>query len=156
VRKLQVLITFLLLVLLKVSKENATHLRNVLSLYEDFSGQTIKYTKSATMFSPNNPKRVRKKVMDILKIHMETRNEKYLGLPAYVGRSRISTFAYLKGRMWAKIQVWDERLLSRAAKDVLIKACAQAIPTFAMSCFDITKSLCDQMSEMINRFWWSQ
>jgi RNase H-fold protein (predicted Holliday junction resolvase) len=97
---------------------------------------------------------VRKKVMDILKIHMETRIEKYLGLPAYVGRSRISTFAYLKGRMWAKIQVWDERLLSRAAKDVLIKACAQAIPTFAMSCFDITKSLCDQMSEMINRFWW--
>jgi hypothetical protein len=73
-----------------------------------------------------------------------------------VGRSKIGAFAYLKGGMWASIQGWDERLLSRAAKDVLIKACAQAIPTFAMSCFDITKTLCDQMSAMVNRFWWAQ
>jgi hypothetical protein len=39
---------------------------------------------------------------------------------------------------------------------VLIKACAQAIPIFAMSCFDITKGLCDQMSAMVCRFWWAQ
>jgi hypothetical protein len=46
--------------------------------------------------------------------------------------------------------------MSRAAKDVLIKACAQAIPTFAMSCFDIMKCLCDEMNVMICRFWWAQ
>lgn len=39
---------------------------------------------------------------------------------------------------------------------MLIKACAQAIPTFAMSCFDITKSLCEEMGSMICRFWWAQ
>jgi hypothetical protein len=58
--------------------------------------------------------------------------------------------------MWGKIQGWDEKLMSRAAKDVLTKACAQAIPTFAMSCFDITMCLCDEMSVMICRFWWAQ
>jgi hypothetical protein len=40
------------LILLKVAEENSTHLRNILSLYEDCSGQTINFSKSAAMFSP--------------------------------------------------------------------------------------------------------
>jgi hypothetical protein len=47
-------------------------------------------------------------------------------------------------------------MFSKAENNVLIKACAQAIPMSAMSCFDITKSMCDQMSAMICRFWWAQ
>jgi hypothetical protein len=47
-------------------------------------------------------------------------------------------------------------MLSKAGKDILIKACAQAIPTFAMSCFDLTKGLCDEMSKMICQYWWAQ
>jgi hypothetical protein len=47
-------------------------------------------------------------------------------------------------------------MLSKAGKDILIKACAQAIPTFAMSCFDLTKVLCDEIGMMICRYWWAQ
>jgi hypothetical protein len=39
---------------------------------------------------------------------------------------------------------------------VLIKAVAQAIPTYAMTCFDLTKIICDQVTAMISRYWWSQ
>jgi hypothetical protein len=47
-------------------------------------------------------------------------------------------------------------MLSKAGKDIVIKACAQAIPTFAMSCFDLTKMLCEDISRMICRYWWAQ
>jgi hypothetical protein len=47
-------------------------------------------------------------------------------------------------------------MLSKVGKDILIKACAQAIPTFAMSCFDLIKTLCEQMGMMICRWWWAQ
>jgi hypothetical protein len=47
------------------------------------------------MFSPNTPRRERKKVMDTLHIETEARNEKYLGLPVYVGPSKKGAFAYL-------------------------------------------------------------
>jgi hypothetical protein len=50
-------------------------------------------------------------------------------------------FTYLKDRIWKRIQGWKEKLLSRAGKDTLIKAVAQAIPSYAMSCFDLTKTL---------------
>jgi hypothetical protein len=57
--------------------------------------------------------------------------------------------------VWKRTQGWKERMLSKAGKDILIKACAQTIPTYAMSCFDLTRSLCEQMSTMICRFWWA-
>lgn len=83
-------------------------------------------------------------------------NERYLGLPVHVGRSKGGTFAYLKDRVWKCIQGWKERFLSWAGKEVLIKAIALAIPTFAMGCFDLTKSICDQISKLVCRYWWNQ
>jgi hypothetical protein len=53
-------------------------------------------------------------------------------------------------RMEREVLVEDEEISS------YIKACVQAIPTFAMSCFDLTKSLCEEMSTMICIFWWAQ
>jgi hypothetical protein len=78
-----------------------------------------------------------------------------VSLSIYVGQSKMKVFDYLKDRVWRKIQGWKERMLSKPGKEVLIKACAQAIPMFAMACFDITKGPCDQISAMICRYWWS-
>ena len=97
----------------------------------------------------------KQEVMQELRITKETMNERYLGLPVHVGRSRSLVFAYLKDRIWKRIQGWKEKLLSRAGKEVLIKAVAQAIPTFAMGCFDLTKNMCDQINTMICKYWWS-
>jgi hypothetical protein len=108
------------------------------------------------MFSSNTRDRDKEHVLSELNIRAEARTEKYLGLPVYVGRSRTKTFEYIKDRIWIKIQGWIEKMLSKAGKDILIKACAQAIPTFAMSCFDLTRTLCEQISTMICRYWWSQ
>jgi len=94
--------------------------------------------------------------MAALDISVEARNEKYLGLPVYMGKSKEKTFNYLKDRVWKRIQGWKEQSLSKAGKEVLIKSMAQAIPSYAMSCFDLTKTLCDAISNMICRFWWAQ
>jgi len=40
-----------------------------------------------------------------------------------------------------RIQGWKEKMLSKAGKEILIKAVAQAIPIFAMGYFDLTKGL---------------
>jgi hypothetical protein len=143
------------LVLIKATSESARTLQNILQLYEMCSGQTINYDKSSVMFSENTSIARKNQVLRELNIRAEARTEKYLGLPVYVGRSRSQIFAYLKDRIWKKIQGWKERMLSKVGKDILIKACAQAIPTFAMSCFDLTKTLCEEISIMICRYWWA-
>jgi len=90
-----------------------------------------------------------------MSIRAETRSAKYLGLPVYVGRSRTDVFAYLKERVWQRIQGWKEKLLSKTGKEIMIKAVAQAIPVFAMGCFDLTKEICGQISAMIAKYWWN-
>ena len=74
----------------------------------------------------------------------------------FIWGNKKRTFEYLKERVWKRIQGCKEKLLSKSGKGVLIKAVAQAIPSYAMSCFDLTKTLCDEISSMISRFWWAQ
>jgi len=57
-----------------------------------------------------------------------------------------------KRRECGCVQGWKEKMLSKMGKEFLIKALAQAIPTFAMGSFDLTKGMCDQMSSLIVRF----
>jgi hypothetical protein len=114
--------------------------------YEACSGQMVNKDKSSIMFSKNTKKKCRDEMKGILKISREGLSGKYLGLPSYVGKSKTKTFEFLKEKIWRRIQGWKEKLLSRAGKEILIKAVAQAIPVYAMACFDLTKSLCDDIN----------
>ena len=46
--------------------------------------------------------------------------------------------------------------MSNAGREILIKAVAQATPTYTMSCFKIPNSLCNELNSMISSFWWGQ
>jgi hypothetical protein len=47
-----------------------------------------------------------------------------------------------------------ERKPSSAGREVPIKAVMQAIPTYPMSCFKLSKSICKKMTTTMSRFWW--
>ena len=82
--------------------------------------------------------------------------EAYLGLPTLVGRAKYQTFSYLKDRVWKKLQGWKGRMLSRAEKEMLIKAVAQSIPTYTLGVFLLPVKLCDELNVMSAKFWWGQ
>ena len=86
--------------LLKNDERSATHLQDILSLYENCSGQTINKDKSSIMFSQNAKTVDKEQMMTALDIRVEARNDKYLGLPVYMGKSKENNFAYLKDRIW--------------------------------------------------------
>jgi len=71
-----------------------------------------------------------------------------------VGSSTTGAFKYLKDRVWKKVQGWMEQSLSAGGKEVLIKAVAQAMPTFSKSCFRLPRGLCQQIDGLLRGFWW--
>jgi hypothetical protein len=92
--------------------------------------------------------------MTVVGVNPTRQYEKYLGLPALVGRSRINAFTDIKGRIWDWINGWKEKFLSHAGKEILLKVVIQAIPTYTMSVFLLPKTLCNDINSMMSRFWW--
>ena len=79
-----------------------------------------------------------------------------MGLPSLVGRNKRNTFNEIKEKLHKKLAGWKEKMLSKAGKEVLIKAVAQAIPTYTMSCFKLLDALCEELTSMVRNFWWGQ
>ena len=62
----------------------------------------------------------------------------------------------LKEKLARKLAGWKEKLLSRDGKEILIKAIAQAVSTYTMSCFKLLDSICEELTSMVRNFWWGQ
>ena len=86
-------------------------------------------------FSSNTTDSQKQDMLRILGVREVDRFESYLRLPTLIGRAKYHTFSFLKDRVWKKLQGWKCMLLSRAGKEILIKAMAQSIPTYTMSVF---------------------
>uniref|UniRef100_A0A2N9FNB8 Reverse transcriptase domain-containing protein n=1 Tax=Fagus sylvatica TaxID=28930 RepID=A0A2N9FNB8_FAGSY len=133
-----------------------TALQEILTLYGRASGQLVNGDKTALFFSHNTPSSLRVDISGFFGTTLTTNFEKYLGLPPIIGRAKKRAFNEIKDRIWKRLQGWKEKLLSQAGREVLIKAVIQAIPTYAMSCFQFPAGLCQEISSMAYRFWWGQ
>ena len=126
----------------------------ILQTYAQASGQCVNLEKSSVYFSSNTTGSQRQQMIQILGVKEVERFESYLGLPTLIGRAKYHTFSYLKDRIWKKLQGWKGLVLSRAGKEILIKAVAQSIPTYTISVFQLPMKLCDELNSMYARFWW--
>ena len=93
----------------------------ILAVYERGSGQKINREKTNIFFSSNTQAHVKAQIQALLGVPAIHQYEKYLGLPALVGRAKKQSFIYIKERVWKKLQGWEEKLLSQARREVLIK-----------------------------------
>ena len=86
----------------------------------------------------------------------DSRPNKYLSLPSILGKSKNEAFAEIKEKVGKKLAGWKEKMLSMGGKEILIKAVAQTIPIYTMSCFQLPNGLCDDLESMMRNFWWGQ
>ena len=126
----------------------------VLDDYERDSGQKINKEKKALYFSKTTSREVQDQVKQRLGAEIVRHHEKYLGLPPLVGRGKRKAFNRIKDQVGRKIAGWKGKLLSNAGREILIKAVAQATPTYIMSIFKLPDSLCKDLNSMMGNFWW--
>ena len=140
----------------RASTEECQVVMNILSQYEEASGQKLNSDKTSIFNSSNTPPDTRIAIGNLLGAPNSNSIERYLGLPTFLGRSKIKAFEDLLAKVWKKLQGWKEKLLSQARKETLIKAVTQAIPVYAMSCFRIPDGICSSINSMNSNFWWGQ
>ena len=120
----------------------------------DNFGQKLNREKTYIFFSKNMKREAKEFILSAAGVSSSAHYEKYLGLLALIGREKVSSFSALKGRIWERMNAWKEKFLSRAGKEVLLKAMVQAILTYSMSVFQLPKTLCKEICSMMSKFWW--
>lgn len=95
--------------------------RDILIDFANASGQEINFEKSSVSFSGNVKEDMKVIIEGILGINREGYIGKYLGLPSLVGRNKREILGFIKGKIISHVQGWNNRWLSRAGREVLLK-----------------------------------
>lgn len=109
----------------------------------------INKEKTTLFFSKNTDEQTQEAIKVSLNVPAVQNYEKYLGLPSFISREKKACFTNVKERVWARMQGWNENLLSQVGKEVMIKAVIQSIPSYSMSVFKLSVSLCKEIETMI-------
>ncbi|XP_060963731.1 uncharacterized protein LOC115717505 [Cannabis sativa] len=139
----------------KAIEREARSVLLLLQLFEQASGQCVNYSKSTIFFSLNTTSASRQEMCNLLRMNEALENSLYLGLPCVMGRNKNAILGFLKDKMQKRIQSWEDRLLSKVGKEVLIKTVAQSLPTYAMSVFLLPVETCNKLEGMMSKYWWS-
>lgn len=118
------------------------------------SGQVINIEKSSIFFSKNTGEGCRSEILSILGGMNQVRQSKYLGLPMVIERIKRQVFNYIREKMSSKLRGQKEKFLSNAGKKVLLKSVVLAMPTYAMVCGKLPKTLCKDICIEMAIFWW--
>lgn len=89
-------------------KANPIEWCNMLHLLETYDrafGHMLNKDKTSIFFSKNTPSAMRQMSAQISRVQATGSMEKYLGLPALIGRSNIKAFQRLIDRTWKRISI---------------------------------------------------
>jgi hypothetical protein len=138
----------------RANEEQAVRVKEVLDVYEKGTGQLINPAKCSILFSPICSQDDQVSVRSSLNVVQQAFEDKYLGLPTPEGRMNKGKFQSLQARLSKWLIDLGDSLLAQSAREVLIKAIAQAIPTYVMGVFKLLASVCDDLEQLIRNYWW--
>ena len=110
------------LIFCRTSLLECNSLQRILHIYEQAFGQQLNRAKTSLFFSKNTPGEVQEEIKTRFEAQVIKQHEQYLGLPYLVGRNKQSTFKSIKEKLGKKLVGWKEKMLSKAGKEILIKA----------------------------------
>ena len=136
------------------NEQEARIIKQSLASYGAASGQVVNYNKSSISYSANVRAASAQQVCDILEVAATSNHGSYLGLPSSIGRNKNEAFRFIRDKVWRRLQGWNQKLLSRAGKEILLKTVVQAMPNYAMNLYLLPLDLCRELERMMNSFWW--
>lgn len=134
------------LIFFKAARKDCQTLKGIFNAYAKASGQVINFDKSQFTASKNTSLGIIEYIKSELNVTFTEHLGQYLRLPSQISRNKCQVFQAIKDRVWKVLQRWKEKPFSIGGKEVLIKAVAQAIPNYTMSCFKLPMTLCNEIN----------
>ena len=128
--------------------------KEVLQKYAEATGQVINLNKSSLTFGKKVDQDLKLSIQNSLGIFAEGGAGTYLGLLECFNGSKVEMLAYIQEKMKGRMSGWYTRFLSQAGKEVILKSVAMAMPIYAMSCFKLPKTTCNNLTSAMAAFRW--
>ncbi|CAN0907250.1 hypothetical protein LINGRAHAP2_LOCUS24701 [Linum grandiflorum] len=103
-------------IFLKIDADSISSLKKLFDLYQRVSGQKINFNKSAIYFSHNAPLPLQDFYGRILGVKSIGSQDKYMGIPSLVPRSKKDMFRDLEDKLRERLSGWKNACLSPAGK----------------------------------------
>ena len=87
-------------------EQEARKIHAILGEYEKILGQVVNFHKSVIFSSNNVPDILRRNISAQLGVDTPLNTGRYPRLPSLIGRSKRAIFAYLRERLWNRLQGW--------------------------------------------------
>lgn len=123
-------------------------------MYEKCSVQCASYKKSTILFSSNIEEVERSRLAALMGMRVSQNTDEYLSLPNIVGR-RKEYFQSISEKMFKELVVGAQEFC-RKGKEIFIKSVLQAIPSYAMPCFLLPRTFCDDLERLFGIYWWGK
>lgn len=130
-------------------------MQDILKRYGDLTGQMVNLDKSSITFRENVDEDLKKQIHSRLGITNVRGTSSYLSLPECFSGSKVDMLNFVKEKIKVRFSSWFSRTLSQGGKEVLLKSAAMGMPVYAMSCFKLPKTTCDNLISAMSSFWWS-
>lgn len=129
-------------------------MEHVLAVFCGISGQRVNRAKSWIWFSPNTPPYLRHTISSAFQIPSTVDLGVYLGVPLVHGRLKKGHFKFLIERAEKRLAGWKVKVLSKAARLVLLNATFSSLPIYAMQTVAIPKSVLHHLERLCRQFFW--
>lgn len=126
----------------EATKKGAENIRNLLTAYEQASGQLVNYEESLIYFEANVDEKMKATVKDVLKVRIASNPKNYLRLPMMVKSNKKRALSH-----------YIDQIRKKGGKlETLIKVVLQSLPIYAMQWFLFPKTLCSKIEGLLNNF----
>ncbi|XP_042965908.1 uncharacterized protein LOC122299590 [Carya illinoinensis] len=127
---------------------------DVFALYESWWGKVVSKEKSSIFF-PKYVNSVRKRnILQLTSFSEGLFPVKYLGVPLFSGRLKVSYFEDLMNRIRDRLEGWQNRLLSAGARLLLLRHVVSSIPVHLLSVLHTPKKVVSSLNRIMSNFFW--
>lgn len=129
-------------------------LKDFLWHHENFSGQLVNVVKSAIIFPPRCPDRLRSRLLHISGFAEGQLPLKYFGVPLSRGNRKCVLFESLLQSVRKRLKCWECRTLSPGSRMTLIRSVLCSIPIYLFQVVQPPLAVLGKLELIFNSFLW--
>uniref|UniRef100_A0A453CWY9 Reverse transcriptase domain-containing protein n=1 Tax=Aegilops tauschii subsp. strangulata TaxID=200361 RepID=A0A453CWY9_AEGTS len=136
------------------SAVDITNLKFLLLCFQQMSSLKINFDKSAVMVLGYGPDECQS-IADCLNCQLGSFPTSYLGIPISDSRLTVAELLPTVTKLQHRVEPWQGRWLSKAARTVLINSSLSSLLLFIMSFYNLHETLHHEIAKFQARFFWA-